>query len=419
MPTPVALLSLHSSPLAPPGATDVGGMNVYIRRVAEGLAARGVAVDVFTRRSSPDDPEIVELESGARLIHLTGGPSRPILKREVPLHIPEMTCAMVDFARRERRTYGILYAHYWVSGLVAERFRLNAGGRPPLLQMFHTLALVKRLHSGSDDPSDSALRPDAERRLVRRADVIVGGTQAEAHDIETLYGRPPGAFEVLAPGVDIDLFRPIDRHAARTYLGVSGQRVVLYVGRFHRLKGLDVLLRAVAALPPQIQEGLRLLLVGGDGEHGQSEVRRYRRLALDLKLDRIVDFRGRAPQEELPLYYSAADVCAIPSLHESFGMTALEAMACQVPVVASRAGGLATTIDDGSTGYLALPGNVGSFRDRLTVALTSPDGEAIGRRARVAAQRYTWDSTVSRTLRLFGDVRARQRRPEMAATGSH
>lgn len=405
----VALLSLHSSPLAELGGTDVGGMNVYVRRLALRLGAAGVAVDVFTRRSASGEPETVPLGRGVRLVHLDAGPARYVPKRELPLHVPEMTCAMARFAEGQRLAYDAIYGHYWVSGLVAERFRLTVAERPPLLQMFHTLAKVKERYTGAIDPADSVLRADAERRLLRRADAIVGSTEAERHELEALYGHRAREYHVIPPGVDLAVFRPLDRRRARALVGGIDERyVILYVGRFDRLKGLDTLIRAVAGLPARVRSHLQLLLVGGDrGERNQMQADRVARLARDLGIDALVEFRGRVPQRELRAYYAAADVCAIPSLHESFGITAIEAMACQIPVVASRVGGLATTIEDGVTGYLAPPGNVEAFRTRLMEALTAPDRATLVRRAGLTVQRYTWDRTATRTLRLLEELSAR------------
>lgn len=398
----VALLSVHSSPLARVGSSHAGGMNLYVRRLADDLSRTGLRVDMFTRRTDRSSPEIVTLASGARLIHLSAGPARILPKNVLPLHVPGIVGAMRSFMEREDISYDVLHGHYWLSGLVAARVRDDV--RTPIVHMFHTLSKAKEFHLGRPDPSDSALRPDGERCVINSADVIVGATESEKEYIEKLYSRTPARFDVIPPGVDLDHFRPRGKRSSRKALGITGDRVVLFVGRCDRIKGLDHLLYAMADIAPSSHYPLRLVVLGHDGD--QRQVAAYRQMASRLGLDAIVDFRGVVSQEELPLYYSAADVLAMPSAYESFGMAAVEALACQTPVVAFRVGGLAVTIKDGQTGFLAAPGDRSDLTAKLQTALWSEDLEVMGRQARLSAQRYRWENVARRTMTLYQQLHA-------------
>jgi D-inositol-3-phosphate glycosyltransferase len=376
-------------------------MNLYVRRLAEELAGRGIEVDVFTRRTDGETPEIRPLTRAARVIHLSAGPRRRLPKSVLPLHVPAMVAALRAFVHREGATYDVLHSHYWLSGLAAIRYRAQMENPVPVIHMFHTLIKLKEFYLGEPDREDSVLRADGERCMIGRADAIVGATEAEAQEMATLYGRRPARYTVIPPGVDLELFRPLPREESRSALGLDGRRVVLFVGRQDQLKGLETLLRSVAALPAGVRSDTQLVVVGGHASRGHGAVPRTRRLVEDLGLSGLVHFRGRVAQTELPRYYSAADVCAVPSAYESFGMAALEAMACQTPVVAFRVGGLATTVLPGETGFLAQPGSVAAYTAALRAALTSGGLDALGRRARMAAQRYSWRRTTDRTIELY------------------
>jgi D-inositol-3-phosphate glycosyltransferase len=395
----VALLSLHSSPLASMGNVDTGGMNLYVLKLARGLAAAGLEVDVFTRRNSVHTPPVAELTPGANLISIAGGRSRQLPKSVLPLHLPEMVEGIRRYARAERREYDVWHSHYWLSGMAARELR--ASSRSPLVHMFHTLAKVKELYSGQPDPNDTILRFDGERTVMEDADVIVGATVDEQHLMRRLYPRPPRDYAVIPPGVDTDVFRPIDRAASRRVLGIDAEKVILFVGRPDRIKGFNILLRAVGELKASGYDRLKLIVVGGFGAAGEAG---HKRLEREYGLEKTVEWRGVVAQEGLASYYSAADLCAIPSAYESFGMVALEAMACQTPVVAFAVGGLAATVNDGKTGFLARAGDPADFARLLADALSSPTLDVIGRRARIAVQRYTWESVTSRTLEVYQDA---------------
>lgn len=400
----VAMFSLHSSPLAPLGGADAGGMNYYVYRLALELGERGLQVDVFTRRTDGHVADTVSLGCGARLIHLSAGPHRPLPKSVLPLHLPAMVNAFRRFMVREQAEYQVLHSHYWMSGLAAARYRVQSNDEVPLVHMFHTLAKLKAFYSGTEDADDSALRSDGERCLIGRADTVVGATEAELQDMSRLYARTPAHFAVIPPGVDLEVFRPHGRVESRRQLRIDADRVILFVGRLDRLKGVDVLLRAAASLPAGIKHGLKIVLVGGEPASTTRSESRHHALARRLGLAEIVEFRGKVPQSQLPAYYSAADICAVPSAYESFGMVATEAMACQTPPVAFAVGGLAATIVHGRTGFLATPGNNREYSARLLEGLTSERLDEMGRRARITVQRYTWSLTADRTQNLYREV---------------
>jgi len=381
-------------------------MNVYVRRLADDLTENGLRVDVFTRRNDRATPEIVETDAGARVIHLTAGPPRHLPKSVLPLHIPAMVSAFRSFMQRESLDYDILHSHYWLSGLVA--LRLHSETQVPIVHMFHTLSAVKELYAGHADPGDTALRFDGERCVITGADAIVGATRAEREQMEQLYGRSPARFALIPPGVDTALFRPFDAAASRRLLRLDGERIILFVGRPDPMKGLDLLLRALAEIAPTTP-GIKLVVVGGPEDAARGHAVRLRRMADRLGVADRVEFRGLAPQHELPLYYSAAELCAVPSTYESFGMVAVESMACQTPVVAFPVGGLATTIMDGQTGFLAEGRTSSDFVAALRRGLQYAERDSMGRRARLAIQRYNWQSVARATTDLYAEVLREQR----------
>jgi D-inositol-3-phosphate glycosyltransferase len=376
-------------------------MNLYVRRLAQVLGESGVEADVYTRRTDRQTPMVVPLGEAARVIHLSAGPVRRLPRSVLPLHIPSMVAALRAYVGEHDLEYDLLHSHYWVSGLAAMRFRARSGQDVPLIHMFHTLSKVKDFYLGREDPTESALRADGERCIITRADIVVGSTDGELEEMARLYEKTPAGYAVIAPGVDLATFRSMDRPESRRALGLEARRVIVFVGREDPMKGLDVLLRSVARLPERLREGLKVLLIGGrEGRHSPDAARR-RSLVSKLGLQDVVEVRGNVAQSELPTYYSAADLCAVPSAYESFGMAAVESMACQTPVVAFDVGGLAVTIRSDHTGFLAQPGNSEDYAQKLEAALCHPDLGHIGRLARMSVQNYSWERTAERTLDLY------------------
>jgi D-inositol-3-phosphate glycosyltransferase len=366
----VALLSVHTCPLAVLGGKETGGMNVYVRELARELGRVGIEVDVFTRSQDAAIPEVVPLGIGARVVHVPAGPARPLPRPSLVEHLDAFVEGVERFRRREGCEYAVLHSHYWLSGVAA--LELAARWRRPVIQMFHTLGALKNAVARSEAEREPEARVVAEGRIVASADRIVAANPVERAHLAWYYGADVERVRVIPCGVDLDLFQPADPRAARARLGLQAEHVLLFVGRLAPIKGVETLLRALAAARADGLGGadVRLVVVGGakderwDGERGA-----LRELAATLGVARWVDFRGPQPQAALPDYYAAADLCVMPSLYESFGMVALEAMACGSAVIASRVGGLQTTVRDGITGLLVPEGDPCALAETITRTL--------------------------------------------------
>lgn len=379
----IAMLSVHTSPLDMPGRTkDAGGMNVYIQQLARELGQSHINVDIFTRRTDPSTPSIIHLSPHVRVIHIDAGPAQFIHKDELYEYLPAFAQQIDDFRLSTGTRYDLLHSHYWLSGVVA--MQLAQRWHVPHITMFHTLAHLKQLaNPGAQEPP---LRLEMERRLIQQADRIIAATTEERAQIMRHCGSPPGKVQVIPCGVDLQRFRPRDRRQARAQLGwKQDSPVLLFAGRLDPFKGPDLLLRAAALM----REKSQVVIVGGKPED-DDDIEQLRRLALELRIARRVHFLGARPQQELPLLYSAADVTVIPSCHESFGLAAVESLACGTPVVATRAGGLTTIIRNGETGYL-VPRSPGFFAERLDALLRQPALlEKMRQAARPSTLQYSW-----------------------------
>ena len=384
-------------------------MNVYVMQIARQLARRGVQVDVFARRHDPADPQVVHLADGARLIHLNAGPLSTE-KQGVYDFLPDFTLAVEAYRRSEGAAYDLIASHYWLSGLVG--IDLAATWRVPHVASFHTLAEVKRRARPGEQ--ESVHRASSEQLIAARADRTVVWSEHEKRALAEFYGADPSRASVIPPGVDTERFAPLDQADSRHQLGIDGGRLILYVGRLERLKGLDILMRAVAALDDV--PDARLMIVGGSST--DPETRRLRALVRDLKIETRVDFLGAVDQSRLPLYYSAADICVLPSYYESFGLAALEAAACGRPVVASNVGGLPSVVQDGLTGYLIGWRCPGPFVNCLEMLLENPHlRRSLGAAAREHARTLTWDASAERLLRLYRSITPAGRRLMETAPG--
>lgn len=406
----IALLSLHGCPVARLGERDTGGMNVYLLQVARELGRAGVKVDVFTRCHDPADPQVIQLGDNARVVHITAG---GFDERKENLYgvIPEFLSNLDAFQRSENVRYDLVHSHYWLSGRAG--IELSRRWNVPHVATFHTLARLKLQARAGEQ--ESALRVATESALLDSVDGVVVSTAAEATEISRLYGVSPARMQVIAPGVDLDLFRPTDRDEARDRLGINESNVVLYVGRLEPLKGVDILVRAVAEL--EMAGNTRLLIVGGDLK-ADPLAGRLRGLACSLGIADNVTFAGAVPQSELPTYYGAADVMVLPSHYESFGLVALEAMACGTPVVVSRVGGLKTFVRNGESGYLVPWRCPDPFAEQIEVMLANPSlRRAMGTRALATARGMGW-SGVSVKLMDFYDSLVDAPVPSPGAAGA-
>jgi D-inositol-3-phosphate glycosyltransferase len=396
----IAMLSVHTSPLAQPGAGDGGGMNVYVRSLASALARAGVECDVLTRAEDDRQPPVVDLEPGLRVVHLRVGPPAPVARDVLLGLVDDLVDAAAEHLARAPAFDGI-HAHYWISGAVGHQLkhRLDL----PLVTTFHTLAHTKAAAGVDDDPRE---RAHVEAEVVRCSDTVVASTLDERAELVADYDADPDRIEVIPPGVDHALFSPGDRDAARERLGLGAGPLVLFVGRIQPLKGADLAVRCLAELPADAT----LALVGGpSGRDGAIEVERLHALARDLGVEPRVRWVPPQPHEALPDWYRAADVALVPSRSESFGLVALEATACGTPVVAASVGGLRSLVDDGRTGYLVGTRTAAAFAEPITRLLAEPELAArMGLDAAARSGRYTWSITAARLRRVYADLGARE-----------
>jgi D-inositol-3-phosphate glycosyltransferase len=409
----VAVLSTHTCPLAPLGGWETGGMNVYVRELGRALAARGVSVDIFTRRQSADVPDVVEYRPGARVIHIDAGPHRHVDKYDVLDYLPDFACGVQRFRALKGLSYDVIHSHYWLSGRLGVLFADHWG--VPLVSTFHTLAQLKNRVAESAAEREQAVRYEIERRTMAGSDRVVALTAIDRQQIIRHYEtRSP--IDVIPGGVDLDRFSPVPRAYAREQLGLGPtQKVLLFVGRIQRLKGLEVLVRAFARLGDL---DARLLVVGGQPGpgHESREISRLQHLVARLGIEHRTSFVGAVAHERLPLYYSAADVTVMPSSYESFGLVAVESLACGTPVVATRVGGLSSIVHDGETGLLVPWRDADMFAERLRRVLEDTQlRQRLAGQARASVLGYGWDRIADEHLALYADVRAPSR-PRAVAT---
>jgi D-inositol-3-phosphate glycosyltransferase len=393
----IAMLSVHTSPLDRPGYTkDAGGMNVYIRALARELGQRHVTVDIFTRSTSEQTLRIVPISPRVRVIHIKAGPVAPVHKNELYDFLPAFERHIDQFRRAEGKTYDLVHSHYWLSGVAA--MQLAAQWDIPHVTMFHTLARLKQL-AHPDEP-EPPLRLFMEQRIIQRADGIIAATAGERTQLMRLCGALSGQLHVIPCGVDLRLFTPRDRRQARVALGLDSDRpVLLFAGRLDPFKGADILLRAAALM----EEDAEIVLVGGNLRQ-DSDLEQLRQLAAELQIERRVRFLGAQPQEAMPSIYSAADVTVVPSYHESFGLVAVESLACGTPVVATRSGGLATVVHHGETGYL-VPRCPGFFAERLDALLRDQDSwQRMSQAARPSVLQYNWANVAAQVQSVYENL---------------
>jgi D-inositol-3-phosphate glycosyltransferase len=401
----IAVISAHTSPLAPLGYRETGGMNVYVRELSREMGRRGYVIDVFTRRAEPDAPAIVRPSENVRVVHLRAGPEGGEGKRQLYGHLREFEREMLAFQQAEGVDYDLIHSHYWLSGLLGLRLRERWG--VPLVNMFHTLVELKRRASGGGE--EPAIRDVVERRVAREADAIVCASEHERRALIDIYGADASRVALVPCGVDLARFRPLDKEMARRSLGLNGEKMILFVGRMEPLKGLDVLLGAAARLDDE--PAFKVVVVGGDG-NGTEEALHLQKVSEGLGIADRVSFMGPVGHDKLPLYYNAADVCVVPSRYESFCLVALEAMACGTPVVASRVGGLSATVRDGETGYLVGRQSPQPFAERVAALLADEElRQSFGRTASEAVTGFGWGRIADSIERLYDEVAARRKRP--------
>lgn len=404
----VAMISLHTSPLAQPGAGDAGGLNVYVIETAKRLGRRGIEVEIFTRATSSADLPVADLGGGVVVRHLIAGPFEGLDKFDLPGQLCAFAAGLMRAAAHAPEGhYDVIHSHYWLSGqvgfLAAERWAV------PLVHTMHTMARVKNTHLGEDDRPEPPGREIGEAQVVEAADMLVANTETEARELIELYAADPARVVVVPPGVDLDVFTPGSRAQARRQLGIAAEvPVLLFVGRIQPLKAPDVLIRAAARLRrecPGVGEQVRVVILGGASGTGLEHPEGPHDLADSLGIGGQVAFLPPVDRPTLAQWYRAADLVVVPSRSESFGLVAIEALACGTPVVAADVGGLPVAVGD--AGVLVKGHDPGVWAAVLAEVLTDPE-----RRARLAqagiehARNFGWEATVDKLLDVYARAAA-------------
>lgn len=378
----IAMLSVHSCPLGKLGGENTGGMSVYIRELCRELGRQGHLVDIYTRAHEPIHDQIVELGKNARLIHLRAGQEEEIEKLAIYPHLAEFACEVENFRKHNGLHYDLIHSHYWLSGWIGKW--MQRWWDIPHITMLHTLGAVKNaIGIGMNEPD---LRINSEKALVRDCNRIIAPTEREKEYLIHYYDASPKAITVIPCGVNLELFRSVEKEIARNYLGLDGKGIILFVGRIVPLKGIDKLLMAMPYL--ENRQRLKLLVIGGD-EYCQDEMKRLKSLAQSLQIHDSVSFLGLVKHEELPYFYSAADLCVLPSYYESFGLVALESLACGTPVVVTKVGGLESVIRQGDTGYVVLDNTPFRLANKMARLLSMSNKEAISS-IRASVTKFSW-----------------------------
>ena len=417
----LAVLSLHTSPLAQPGTGDGGGMNVYVRELSAALARSGVSCDVFTRAWAPGLPAVVDVEPGFRVHHVPAGPHEALPKESLPAVVEEFTGRVLETMSAAAGQDGdggggspftSVHANYWLSGLSGHVIKHEL--ELPLVCTFHTLDRVKAESMPEEVLADMPhRRAEAEATIIECSDAVLASCTVEADQIESLYGGDPGRIRIVAPGVDHAFFGPGHRPQARRALGLPEDgRLLLFVGRIQPLKCADVAIETLAELQSGAggrgnrDEHYRLVIVGGpSGPHGEKALQGLHDAADARGVRDRVHFVEPQPHELLSSYYRAADVCLVPSRSESFGLVALEAAACGTPVVASAVGGLTTLVDHGRTGFLVEEGDPRAYAAAVRRTFEEPlAAERLSTASVLRARRYTWRAAARALVELHDEL---------------
>lgn len=400
----VAYLSFHTSPLTQPGTGNAGGMNVYVDELARTMTARGVAVDVFTRRCDSESPEIVEVIPGYRVIHVTAGPALPLPIPQLTDHVFAFAESVIAWAQDQEINYDLVHSHYWLSGWAGLLIKRVLG--IPLANSFHTLGRVKDLTRRHDEPSSRLLRIAAEIDVIGGSDCVIAATPVEFEDLLDHYGADPTRLCLNPPGINHELFEPGDREASRKSVGLETDRdVILFVGRIQALKGIDVAVEAFGMVAAN-RHDVDLVVVGGpSGPSGHEEYGAVVARIDELGLSDRVHMRRPVEHGELPDFYRSANVLLLPSRSESFGLVAVEAQGCGIPVVAAAIGGLTHAVDDGSSGILIDGWEPVDYSSAIEIILAdSAVAEGFSKAAVEHAQGFSWDLTANRLLELYDGI---------------
>jgi len=401
----IATVMVHTSPLDQPGIGDAGGMNIYVLESAQRMAAMGVDVDIFTRRTESESPDVIEISKGVRVRYFDCGHGH-LTKEQLPTHILGLSKEFLRVIRNEK--YDAIHSHYWISGKVAmsAAIQLNI----PLIHTMHTMARVKNINLAEGETPEPMIRVQGETQVAAAAQALIANTDSEAASLVSLYDACPDTVHVVNPGVDLHSFTPGDgRKAARAQIGIPDDAlVVTFVGRIQPHKGPEVLIRAASELvkhSPHMRPRLIVNIIGGASGANTEEVERLKELVTWLVIDDVVTFAPPVPRKDLVQWYRAADLVCVPSYSESFGLVALEAQACGTPVIATAVGGLRTAVADGISGVLVDGHDPKAWSSVIARLLQEPQRRVLlSMGALEHASHFGWDATARGTLDIYDQV---------------
>ena len=395
----ILIISYHTCPENKLGSKDSGGLNIYLHEISNELGTKGHKVDIFTREHDISDPLEIEINNNSKVIHLNAGDLAEE-KHQMHNYIDLFTSNLINYIDEQNLQYDLIYSNYWMSGIVGELIseKLNI----PHIITFHTMGLTKRSVNYLENESD--FRIDSELDLIKKCDAIVVPTYQEKENLILNY-KSENDIYIVSPGVDLEKFKSKNKFKSREKLGLSQtSKILLSVGRLEPIKGYDVLINALSFLNISDNFDVRLLIIGGDSK-SQNELERLNSLKLKHGLSNQVNFLGAIDHDELPIYFSAADVFVMPSAYETFGIAALEASACNLPVIAPQVGGLKSVVKHGQTGFLSVNKSPESLTHYLEILLKNkPLRELFGVNSRLHAMNYSWGKSSKDLISVFEDV---------------
>ncbi len=401
----IAMISYHACPLAYQEGKETGGMQVYVLELTKALVKMGHRVDIYTRIQDTVSPEIVDFLPGMRVIHLPAGPRHGLDKKLLVKHIPAFVKNLHRYIRRNKLSYDIIHAHYYQSGLIAMQLKSQHGIRTPLVTSFHTLALIKNMVARTPAEAAAPERVAIEFDLVKKSAAIVAASVLDREYLISLYNCPTEVISVINPGVDTAVFKPIPKKEALDYIAsATRDKIILFVGRIEPLKGIDVLMHAIKILQSKKPSlDACLLIVGGQrGEGRPEELLRLKKLEKTLGISPIVGYITQRHQHELPYYYNAAEVMVLPSYYESFGMTALEAMACEVPVIITNTSGISSLFGHELSQLIVSANNPLELASQIDNAINNQQfRREYQQKVRQLIRHFTWEETARKTTAVY------------------